>query len=74
MEAKKEVGRRSSVPPTRTQRREEKVAQQQRALDFWLRPSQGRSHFISWRNVKTLNVYIRILFEMVRTIVQYENL
>ncbi|EFN68539.1 Neuroblastoma suppressor of tumorigenicity 1 [Camponotus floridanus] len=42
MEAKKEVGRRSSVPPTRTQRREEKVAQQQRALDFWLRPSQGR--------------------------------
>lgn len=47
MEAKKEVGRRSSVPPTRTQRREEKVAQQQRALDFWLRPSQGRRHFIS---------------------------
>lgn len=47
MEAKKEVGRRSSVPPTRTQRREEKVAQQQRALDFWLRLSQGRSHFIS---------------------------
>lgn len=46
MEAKKEVGRRSSVPPTRTQRREEKVAQQQRALDFWLWPLQGRSHSI----------------------------
>jgi len=43
MEAKKEVGRRSPVPPTRTRRREEKVAQQQRALDFWLRPPQGRT-------------------------------
>lgn len=64
MKAKKEVGRRSSVPPTRTQRREEKVAQQQRALDFWLRPSQGRSHFIPWRNVKTLYLY----FEIMRTI------
>lgn len=61
MKAKKEVGRRSSVPPTRTQRREEKVAQQQRALDFWLRPSQGRSHFIPWRNIKTLYLYFEIM-------------
>lgn len=53
--AKKEVGRRSSVPPTRTQRREEKVAQQQRALDFWLRPSQGRTyHVAERRNVQRL--------------------
>lgn len=56
MEAKKEVGRRSSVPPTRTQRREEKVAQQQRALDFWLWPLQGRSHS-TLRNIRTSSVY-----------------
>lgn len=59
MEAKKEVGRRSSVPPTRTQRREEKVAQQQRALDFWLWSLQGRSHSVL-QNIE-LQIYIYIL-------------
>jgi len=57
MEAKKEVGRRASVPTTRTQRREEKVAQQQRALDFWLWSLQGRSHSML-RNIE-LQVYFK---------------